>query len=450
MKTIGNLIHLELDSGAVAPERLFDLDHRTLRFTPDGSGFRVENVNLVWDADFGPALTTPVATLKNFRFPFSGKTWDTVNVATGSVTFGTMAAGSRGRGGGGVPVGNNTGAGFSGRSGFQLERYPTLQTVGRTFINMIPGVAAFVRVGVDQRSIQRFEKELADRVVVTWTFSEPVSGIQAFTWVPTVNRVQTVLHKDGVIELSYNDVNAKDAIVGVFPAVDAGVEKRLVTVTASEDNPSIAPHLNVKRVTFSTIDDLFLKVTIETRGAVLPEGDSGINGITYRVALDTMLRARDPGKAAVVWTIRGVAGGRGGGGRGGAPRYTVTGAGVEPEVRVDGNTISIKGILPGELAGAKKLDALTDVSAGSPTIVDFLGVRVTTLGALRSPEVDLSATTKRDGPFAVAFEGFHWPEIPRPQDVACSIITTLGDKFDFIASYSDFRVDNPEGGTPST
>ena len=71
--TIGNLIHLEVDSGAVTPERLFDLDHRTLRFTPDGSGYRIENVTLSWDADFGPALTGPTAALKSFRFPFSGQ-----------------------------------------------------------------------------------------------------------------------------------------------------------------------------------------------------------------------------------------------------------------------------------------------------------------------------------------------------------------------------------------
>src|SRR3954466_1936706 len=70
--TIGNLIHLELDSGAVTPERLFDLDHRTLRFTPDGDGYRVENVALVWDSDFGPALTGGNVALKNFTFPFSG------------------------------------------------------------------------------------------------------------------------------------------------------------------------------------------------------------------------------------------------------------------------------------------------------------------------------------------------------------------------------------------
>src|SRR5262245_7724373 len=71
--TIGNLIHLELETGAVSPERLFDLDHRTLRFTPDGGGYRVENVALVWDADFGAAHTGGPAALKNFRFPFSGK-----------------------------------------------------------------------------------------------------------------------------------------------------------------------------------------------------------------------------------------------------------------------------------------------------------------------------------------------------------------------------------------
>src|SRR6476620_11566192 len=81
VKVIGNLIHLELDSGVIAPERPFDLDHRTLRFTPDGSGggYRVENVPLVWDAEFGPQLSAGQATLSRFKFPFSGRTWDTLN-----------------------------------------------------------------------------------------------------------------------------------------------------------------------------------------------------------------------------------------------------------------------------------------------------------------------------------------------------------------------------------
>jgi hypothetical protein len=451
VSTVGNLIHLELDSGAVAPERLFDLDHRTLRFTPDASGFRVENVGLVWDADFGPALTGGTVSLKNFTFPFSGKQWDAFNVATGSVTFGAMQSGAGGARGG-PPAGNRTGAGGSARTGFQMERYAAMQTVGRTFVNMIPGIAAFVKIGL---SGQRYAKELPDRAVVTWTLTEGSGGIQAFTWVPTVNRIQAVLHKDGVIELSYNDVSARDAVVGVFPTVTAGVEKKLGGVRV-EESGTVPPNLDLKEVTLSSIDGLFLKATIETRGAVLPEGDPGINGVTYRIAFEKdKMPSRDLGKGTVVWTIRGVAAGRGGGGGGGRAgpqsRYIVSGAGAEPEVTVAGNTISLKGTLPAELAGAKEVDVTVDVAAGTPpSSASWVMVRSVSLAGIVSPEIDLSAATKKDGPFPVLYEGFHWPEIPRAQDVACSIITTLGDKFDFIASYSDFRVDNPEGGTPST
>ncbi len=447
--TIGNLIHLELDSGAVAPERLFDLDHRTLRFTPDGSEYRVENVGLQWDGDFGPAISGGTVALRNFTFPFSGKTWDTLNVAIGAVTFGaTQSAGGRGRGG--APAGNRTGAGFSARAGFAMERYPTLQTVGRTFIGMIPGIAAFVKPNLNG---QRFVKELPDRVVVTWTLTEPSGGIQAFTWTPTVNRIQAVLRKSGVIELSYNDVSARDAVVGVFPLVNAGVAKPLATMADAEDS-TVAPNLDVKKVTLSAVDGLFLEATIETRGAILPEGDSSINGVTYRVALDKTKPSADLANATVVWTIRGFAGGRagGGGGRGGfPPRYVASGSGVEPQVTVAGNTISIRGILPLELAGVTRVSVSADAAVGTPaSVVDRVSARPVALSGIRSPETDLSSAKRKDGPFPVAYEGFHWPEIPRAQDVACSVIAALGDKFDFMASYSEFRVDNPEGGTPST
>jgi hypothetical protein len=448
--TIGNLIHIEVDEGAIAPEHLFDLDHRTLRFTPDGSGFRVENVDLVWDSDFGPALTGGTATLKSFTFPFSGKQWDAFNVATGAVTFGATQGGTAG-GRGGPPVGNRTGAGESFRNGFPLQRYSSMQTAGGTFINSIPGIAAFVKIGLNGQ--QRYVKELPDRAVVTWALTEGSGGIQAFTWVPAVNRIQAVLHKDGVIELSYNDVSARDAIVGVFPIVTAGVEKKLGAVKV-DSNASVAPHLDLKQVTLSSIDGLFLKVTIETRGPVLPDGDPGINGVTYRIGFDKdKTPTRDFGKATVAWTIRGVAFGRGGGGgrAGGTPRYVVSGPGVGSDVTVDGNTISIKGILPPELAGAKELGWSADVSTGTPSAAaSGVWVKSTALAGLRAPELDLSSATRKDGPFPVAYEAFHWPSIPRATDVACSVITALGDKFDFIASYSDFRVDNPEGGTPST
>ena len=450
VNVVGNLIHLELDSGAVAPARLFDLDHRTLRFTPDGAGFRVENTALRWDADFGPALTGGTYALSHFTFPFSGKQWDTLNVATGAITFGAL----EGRGGprrGGPPAGNRTGAGLSARAGFPMQRYPLLQTVGRTFINVIPGVAAFVKPNLRG---ERYVKELPDRVVVTWTLTEPAGTIQSFTWVPTVNRIQAVLHKDGVIELSYNDVSARDAVVGVFPMVTAGVEKPLATIPDAE-YAAAAPNVDVTNVKLSVIDGLFLKATIQTRGAVLPDGDPNIDGVTYSIALDKNVAldhaksSADLDDATVVWTIRGVGGGRFGR-RSFRPRYVASGDGVESDVTVARNTISVRGILPLELAGATRVYVSADVQTGvSSSAVDQVGPQAVTLRGIHSPEMDLSATTKKAGPFSIAYEGFHWPSIPRSQDVACSVITALGDKFDFIATYSDFRVDNPEGGTPS-
>ncbi len=142
--TIGNLIHIEVDSGALAPEHLFDLDHRTLRFIPEGNGYRLESMPVQWDAEVGAAVQGGAVTLKNFQFPFSGKRWDAFTVAVGSITFGAPAAGARGATSS-VPVGNRTGAGGSGRGGFAMDRYASMQTVGSTFINMIPGIAAYVK-----------------------------------------------------------------------------------------------------------------------------------------------------------------------------------------------------------------------------------------------------------------------------------------------------------------
>jgi hypothetical protein len=41
-----------------------------------------------WDPEFGPEMTGSQAMLKNFAFPFSGKSWNSFSVGmTGSMTF---------------------------------------------------------------------------------------------------------------------------------------------------------------------------------------------------------------------------------------------------------------------------------------------------------------------------------------------------------------------------
>jgi hypothetical protein len=85
-----------------------------------------------------------------------------------------------------------------------------------------------------------------------------------------------------------------------------------------------------------------------------------------------------------------------------------------------------------------------------PVTVDQVSPYSIKLAGLASPSVDLAFLKKEDGPFSVVYEAFHYLKPPRAADLTCSIINALGDKFDMLAYYSDFRIDNPEAGTSST
>ena len=340
--TQGNLIVLTLDEDVLGKANLFNLAHRTLRFTPDGSRYRVEAIPEQWDSEFGPAMSGSEASLKNFAFPFSGKTWNSFSVGlTGSMTFGSQS-------GPAVRAPSVVDANRTG--GLAVDRFAELQQAGPSFINTIPAISVFFK---PRLSGTRYLKELGDRAVITWTLTEPVGGIQDMNWTPTVNRFQAVLHKDGTIELNYDDVHAEDAIVGVYPVVTAGNESEIATVPSSE-KAAVAAHLNIKSIKLTAVDGLFLKATIETRGPVLAESDPAITGIAYRVCLDRTKPTGDcTQNSDIVWTIQGgAARGRGGAG---TPRYSAFGAGLLPAVKVSGNTISMQGTLP---AGYKAGDRL--------------------------------------------------------------------------------------------
>lgn len=420
VSTEGNLILMTLNEGVLGEANRFDLAGRTLRFTREKAGYRVENLALQWDPDFGAEMNGPQAALHRFAFPFSGKDWDTFSVGvTGSIAFGAPQGG-QGRGGRGGRGG-----------GVSIERFAQLQEAAPALINTLPAICVFFK---PRMSGTRYLKELDDRVVITWSLTEPAGGIQDFTWAPTVNRFQAVLRKDGSIEMSYDRVAARDAIVGVYPLVAAGAEKEIAVIPVPEqhpENPAPAPNLDLQNIRVAALDGLFLKVTFTARGPVLPEGDAGLAGAAYQVSF-----APEGGRPAVLWTIRGVAFGRGGRG---APRYFASGPGVLPAVTVAGNTISIQGTLPAEFHEGDRIA----VRAGQapPHTVKLTGIR--------SPAVHLSSLKRQDGPFPVAYEAFHYLALPNPRDLACTVIQALGDKFDFLVYYSDFRVDNQEAGTPS-
>ena len=438
--TQGNLIVLTLDEGVLGKANLFNLAHRTVHFTPEGSRYRVETLPLQWDKDFGTEMPGPNASLKGFAFPFSGKPQSGFSVGvTGSITFGEAPS-----------VGRQSIAEPNHSGGLAVDRFAELQQAGPALINTVPALSIFFK---PRLAGKRYLKELADRAVITWEVSEPFGGIQDMSWTPTVNRFQTVLHKDGTIEFNYDDIHAEDAIVGVYPVVTAGNETPIATLVSTE-NAAVAAHLNIKNIKVSAVDGLFLKVTLETRGSVLAENDPAITGLTYRVCLDHDKPAGDCAAGSdTAWTIIG-GGGRGGRPRGGqaTSRYFAFGPGLQPAVKVSGNTISMQGTLP---AGYKPgdrifLSAAVQTAGAPPVTVDRVAPQPVKIAGVANPEIHLSSLGKRDGPFSIVFETFHYMKPPRANDLTCSIINALGDKFDMLAYYSDFRIDNPEAGTSST
>jgi len=435
----GNLILLELDKGALGEQNLFDLGQRTLRFSPWSAGYRVENLPLRWETDFGTALIGHQVSLKNFTFPFSNKTWNSLSVGvTGSIRFSSGSSPSA------------DGAGFGPRGdegGVSIGRFDPLTEGASTLINTDPAICVFFK---PRMSGNRYIKELEDRVIVTWDVTEPWGNIQDFTWTKTINRFQAVLHKDGTIEMSYQQVAAKDAIIGIYPLVSGGTEKPLATLKGGK-NSSVAAHLDIQNLKLSVVDGLFLKVTFETTGSILPKGNPALSGIAYRVYFDSHSPPAPPGDAAsadAVWTIRGFAPRN----RANASksRYFAFGPGTSRRVTTSGNTISIQGILPPALRGAKQFTVSADSAAsGSDQPVALIAASPVELSGIRNPEVHLSSIKPQDGPFSLLYEAFHYYSLPNPRDLTCSVIKGLGDKFDFLAYYSDFRVDNQEAGTPS-
>ncbi len=467
---MGKLILLELNPGALGHASLFNLTGRTLRFTPTPEGYRIANLPLDWDASIGQKLEPRTAdvTLHNFAFPFSGKTWTALSMGVaGSLRFiapeeaAAAAAGARGGFRGGVYQS------YAGEmAGVSIGRFTPLSEGAGNLVNSQPAICVFFK---PRMMGERYVNELADRVVLTWDVTEPYGNIQDFTWVPTTNQFQAVLYKSGEIELSYKQLAAKDAIVGVYPLVTGGAEKTLATLTG-QSNPSAPAYLDLRKLTVESVGNLLLKVTLETGGPAPAQASSNPNGananpfasaLTYRVHWAAGAHQAD-------WTIRGFpAGFRGrggpGGGRGRAngPFYFASGPGVArpasragypgpAQVTVSGNTLSIEGQLPPDLGGAKSVTISAEsLAPGSDTPAGRISARPVSVSGLRNPEVRFASIAPKDGPFPVAYQAFHYYNLPDPRDLACSVIKALGDHFDMLAYYSDFRVDNQEAGTPS-
>jgi hypothetical protein len=427
ISTAGNLVVMELNDGVLGKAKLFDLTGRTLHFIPDHSRYRVENLPLQWDADFGPESPDGEVTLHHFSFPFSGKSWNSFLVGVqGWISFGN---------------GESENEDGKRKRGVSIGRFDPLGESGGRLLDSAPAISAFFK---PRMSGTRCVKELPDRVVVTWDLTEPFGNIQDFTWFKTANRFQAVLHRDGVIDLSYQELAAKDAIVGIYPTLSG--KQQSVTTISTDEHPELAGYLDVQKLAISTIDDTLVQVTLQTRDALVPVGDPRLHDLAYRVSMErATATSADASKEKISWTVVGVKP------PDGSSRYFVFGPGVSRRLETDGNTITVRGILPRSFPSTGDISVSAQVLLGDhgEKTVESVSPRVIKFPKLRNPEVHFSSLRRSDGPFSLVYESFHYLDLPHPQDLACTVIKSLGDRFDFLAYYSDFRIDNQEAGTPS-
>lgn len=227
----GELIVVELNRGALGRANLFNLGGRTLRFISAGSRYRIENLPLRWDPAYGPEVAGAEVTLHGFAFPFAGRSWRSFLIGTtGSLRFGSSENDLK-PDAYGHPEG-----------GISLDRFDQLADIAGKLNDRAPAIAVFLK---PRLSGPRYVKELADRVVVTWDVSEPYGNYLDFSWFPRVDRFQAVLHRDGTIDMSYKNVSAKDAIVGLYPrpaAKPSAIHLASVARTASFAAPYEAFH----------------------------------------------------------------------------------------------------------------------------------------------------------------------------------------------------------------
>ena len=397
--TPDNQILVELAPEDLTTANLFDLNERTLIFTPDGNGGYSRSVQSVaWDDDIGRAVADGEEIhLQSFMFDFAGQRWGSFFVSRrGVLTFGKPFAD--------VDPWDHTMLEIV-AGGFVTT--PTISPLYKPYLG-----------GKDDRfGATQHVAHHPDRVVVTWQTSE-----RAFT-PDSGATLQAVLHADGSIRFNYLDVTFGDGAVGLFP--DEPVTKvDLIASIPDEVEDELPGHLDLREAALYESSAGSIIAEFSVRGSV-PEPDEG-TWYSYRLHFDA-----DPpyfeGDSDLdrVWQIDVEPGGvRGRNGR------------VLP--REAGNRIALDVGPVSEFSGMVRVgtaefhgNRYTQGDGVEPTPLD--------LPPVTPPEVDLSRSDSRASNWHS--EIFHWRSIADIGAVACRIVDVFGDEFDLFTFHSEFRID---------
>ena len=422
--TPNNQILVELMPEDTASANLFDLNGRTLVFTPDGWGGYSRKVQpLAWEEDIGEAVADgSVIALEKFAFDFAGQRWDSFHVSkSGLVTFGGP---------------------FTYAYTDAENRFKAIHEIAAEFVNS-PTISPLYKPlfgrdrGFDPDPVARQHvAQWPDRVIVTWYTTDRQFDVPRLP--PEISRFQAVLHDDGSIRFNYAGVIAGDGIIGLFPN-DAVVEGDIIASINDGVDRGLPGYLDLLEAAIyetSKADTVILEFT--TRGSI-PAPDEG-TWYSYRLYFDTdrpwwtHLDFSDEDFAS--WQIDVRARGE----------YTARGNGVKGVWASDtGNRIALLadigdllGTSASVIAGAIQFDNDSNVREknSSPTRITFPLVSNTT--------IDLSESDSRFS--RKHSEVFQYPNIDLGE-IACRVIDVLGDRFDLFVFHNEFRVDSQENGT---
>ena len=194
--TADNQILVELAPDETNRPNLFDLDGRTLVFTPDGAGGYARRAGaLEWEEEIGEeaqrlSQSRTLIRLESFDFPFAGQRWDSFYLGPlGVVTFG---------------------APFTYVLPSQFDGIKT--DVADEFISG-PTISALYR---PRRFGTTHVARRTDRIVVTWIGGDDGLGWPHGERPEKPARFQAILAADGSVRFNYIDVALADGIVGLF------------------------------------------------------------------------------------------------------------------------------------------------------------------------------------------------------------------------------------------
>ncbi len=406
------------------PANHFDLNGRTLIFTPDGHGRYSRSVQSVsWEDNIGRAVADgEEVQLQSFTVDFAGRRWGSFVVSRyGLITFGE-------------PL------------GYSYEdsdnRFNTMSTIAGEFVTA-PTISPLFKPTLaregwsDRYAIGQHVAASRSQVVVTWITTEPFDYYVHGVPPDKPSRFQVVLVADGSIRFNYADVTLGDGVVGLFDASE--VERgRLLANLADPRDSGLPGHLDVVGAAFyetKASSAVVLEFTLRDDVRPPTEGEVYSYGIHFDTDEPYWNHPVDWNDEDFFWAVEVLPSGE----------QAVRGQGaVRPLSSAAGNRIA----LLASVSDTSHFSAMTFAFAARFDNDSWVEGDDTPTGFVEwtwtQAKTDLSQGDRRFTRRQT--EVFHYQSSPDLDKVVCHVIDTLGDEFDLFVFHSEFRVDAQESG----